>query len=153
MKNFVGPSETSETAHLNRKSRIMVCYGIITDVIDKTVNVCNNLSLPRYFVHLLKKLELKSERMLNAMSNSRKCKHPTCNHRYNCFIYAGLGFLQRFIVGYFMQAAIKLFGSLGKIIKNPRFILKILKNPVNKQLGMFLGLYVFIYRVKKLLSN
>ncbi len=148
VKNFVGPSETNETAHLCRKSRIMICYGFITDIVDKTVNLCNNLSLPRYFVDLLKILESKMERILNAMNNSDKCKHSACNHRYNCFIYAGLGFGQRFIVGFLMQAAIKLLTSLRIIIKNPKFIFKILKNPVNRQLGMFLGLYVFIFRVK-----
>lgn len=46
-----------------------------------------------------------------------------------------------------MQAVIKAFGSLGAIFKNPKLLVKIFMSPVNKQLGMFLGLYVFIFRV------
>lgn len=146
-KNFIGPSETAETKHLHRKSRIMVCYGIITEVINKTVQVCNNLKAPSYLVYLMQKFEAKFEKLLNAMSKTQKCKHHLCNHRYNCFIYPFLGFVQRFTVGYLMQAVIKIFGSLGKIMKSPTFLIKVLKSPVNRELGMFLGSYVFIYRL------
>lgn len=146
MKNLVGPSETSETEHMKRKSHIMSCYGLFTDVANKAVKLCNNLSAPRYLAYLLKKFEIKFEHLLNRMSDTSKCRHPACNHRYNCFLYPVLGFVQRFIVGFLMQAIVKAFGSMAKIIKNPKFLFQIMKNPVNRQLGMFIGSYVFIYR-------
>jgi hypothetical protein len=56
--------------------------------------------------------------------------------------------MQRFIVGFLLQALVKAVGSIGSIFKNPKNIWKILKNPVNRQLGLFLGSYVLIYRVR-----
>jgi hypothetical protein len=55
--------------------------------------------------------------------------------------------MQRFIVGYLLQFAVKCFGSMGAIFKNPKLLIKLFKSPVNSQLGMFLGSYVFIFRV------
>lgn len=155
IKKFIGDSETLETDHhskLNRKSRIMVCYGFLTDIINKTLQICNkftntlNTGSQNSFINIMKCIELKAEIFLDNLSKSTFCKHTACNHRYSCLIYPILGFIQRFSVGYIMQAVIKTLGSLGAILKNPKILLKIFMNPVNKQLGMFLGLYVFIFR-------
>ena len=156
----------------------MVYYGIITDIINKSIYVCNHLTntldthhrARNRLIYFLQAIEKKVESFLNSLNKTSICKHSLCKHRYNCLVYPIIvnmnelalelfikliifilqGFIQRFIVGFFIQATVKCFGSLGKLVKNPKFLFKILKNPVNKQLGLFLGSYVLIFRVSLL---
>lgn len=160
IKNFVGPyeerSEPSEQNKISRKSRITIYYSFLMAIISKTINICNRLVTssrripqnprPNIVISLMQRFENKIEGFLSTLSQSKCCKHNLCKHRYNCVIYALLGFVQRFVVGFGIQTAVKILSSFSKIIKSPKILLKILKNPVNKELGMFLGVYVFIYR-------
>lgn len=170
-------SETPDgsSKKLNRKSRVVVYYGLATEIFANSLTTVNSLLFGRSrsrghhskLTILLKNMEAHIEHFLDSFSRSKSCKHRLCTHRYNCFIYSIIGFLQRFIAGYLLQAAVKCLGSVGAIIKKPRLLLKILLSPVNKQLGrtlitshtdsyvlnfigynqgMFLGSYVLIFR-------
>jgi hypothetical protein len=55
--------------------------------------------------------------------------------------------MQRFLVGYLLQAGIKCLSSIGLILRKPQYLIKILKSPVNRELGLFFGSYVLIFRV------
>ncbi len=98
-RNFIGEAEVTKDSHhikMNQKSRIMVAYGIITDIINKTIRVCDNLmsnlnenqrSHNNFIFKLLQKVEIKAENFLNKLNKTRICKHRLCNHRYNCLVY------------------------------------------------------------------
>ncbi len=115
-----------------------------TDIIKRLLKISSRS--PSLLGNLMEKFAVTIERFLSALSESKSCKHSLCKHRYNCVIYALLGFIQRFVVGFGLQAAFKVLSSLLKIIKSPKLLIKLLKSPVNRELGMFLGTYVFIYR-------
>ena len=98
------------------------------------------------FLLIMKFIEKKLESVINSLNKSFH-RHDKCSHRYNCATYSIVGFVQRFITGYLLQFAFKCLSSLAAILKNPKLLIKLLKNPVNTELGLFLGFYVFIFRV------
>jgi len=91
-------------------------------------------------------IERKLEAFINSLNRSFH-HHELCSHRYNCITHSIIGFIQRFLAGFLLQAGFKCLGSFAAILKNPKLIIKLLKSPVNSELGLFLGFYVFIFRV------
>ena len=96
LRNFIGNAEVTETDHdRNRKSRIMVYYGIITDIINKSIYVCNHLTntldthhrARNRLICFLQSIEKKVESFLNSLNKTSICKHSLCKHRYNCLVY------------------------------------------------------------------
>ncbi|KAK3608392.1 hypothetical protein CHS0354_035389 [Potamilus streckersoni] len=73
-------------------------------------------------------------------------KHRLCQHQHSCISYILQGGIRMFAIGYGIQCAIKLFGSLGRTFKNPRIFLKSLFQRDNLRLGAFLGCFVAIFR-------
>lgn len=126
---------------LTRQSRIIKYLNSITNKLHRLTDHSNNLIINR-----LRLFERKLESFLDSLNKSFH-RHDKCVHRYNCFTYAIAGFVQRFIVGYLLQAAFKCLGSLVAIVKKPKLLFKILKNPLNTDLGLFLGSYVLIFRL------
>ena len=138
-------------------SRVVIYYGLATNTLSHVLNsVYNKLFTASHatrrhrshnaFIQALKHIETSLGRFLDSFNHSRKHKHVLCTHRYNCAIYTLVGFLQRFLTGYALQAAFKCLGSIGGIIRKPRLLLKILLSPVNKEFGLFLGSYTLIFR-------
>lgn len=165
----MGNAEVADKDHQqkrDRSSRVVVYYGVVTDILNSTINMFNNLisssnsrhgfghgHLPNnILIQFLKKIEKNVDNFLKSMNKNHICRHPKCQHRYNCLIYPMLGFVQRFTAGYLLQAAVKLLGSASAIVKKPHLILKILKSTDNIDLGLFLGSYVFIFRVSSLIT-
>ncbi|CAF0732927.1 unnamed protein product [Brachionus calyciflorus] len=155
IKILVGASELPDTKKIDRKSRVVKYYGLMTVILNNAITQFNEMFLQHHNRHNrwhnalidgFRNFEHRIERKLDSLSKCNKYRHEKCHHRYNCLIYSILGFLQRFLAGYGLQAVIKLFGSIGIILKKPNVILKILKNKENFQLGMFLGSFVFIFR-------
>jgi hypothetical protein len=163
IKMLVGTSEVIEQDHslndkkMNRTSRVVVYYGLATQMVGNLVSMFYRTfsftGPTRHHHHhnnalliFLKNIEKRIELFLDSFNQSRSLKHTLCTHRYNCAIYSLVGFFQRFIAGFVLQALFKCFSSIGSLIKNPVKLLKILKNPDNVGLGLFLGSYVAIFR-------
>lgn len=162
---LIGSSEVIESDHSvhskkqHGQSKVVKYYGFMTVITNNLLNQIYKLFIERagrhhrshnFIITAMRRLETKIEHFLDSFNKSNKYRHHLCHHRYNCFIYSIVGFLQRFLAGFFLQAGIKCLGSLGKIMKNPKVLLKILKNPVNAQLGMFLGVFVAVFRVSSI---
>jgi hypothetical protein len=161
---LVGSSEAIETDKaihhraMSNPSRVVIYYGTATDILTNLLtrvyravyggsDINNNRSpSTNPLIVLLKHFERKIEKCLDSFNHSHAFKHSLCTHRYNCAINASMGFAQRYIAGYLIQIVVKCLGSLGSILRKPKLVVEILLNPVNRELGMFLGSYVLIFR-------
>lgn len=152
---LVGSSEMMETKKPDRKSRVVTYYGVMTVILNNLATRIDQMFLQHHnrhnryhnkLVDWLRNFEHRIERFLDSFNKANKYSHQKCHHRYNCLIYSLIGFCQRFLAGFGLQAAIKLFGSMGLLIKKPSVLLKVLKDRDNIQLGMFLGCFTLIFR-------
>jgi hypothetical protein len=168
---LVGQSEAIEADHavhsraMHGPSRLVIYYGVATDIFSTAVtrahralyghhhhhhhaaDMNNNATTTTNNTRSNSALIKRIERLLDSFNKSDAYKHTLCTHRYNCGINAGVGFTQRFLAGYVLQAAVKCIGSLPAILRRPHITLpRILLAPVNAQLGMFLGSYALIFR-------
>jgi len=125
---------------LTRQSRIIKYLNVMTNSLNNfSSNKTNGFTIAMRFI------EKKLEALINSLNRSFH-RHQLCSHRYNCITHSLIGFFQRFIAGYLIQATFKCLGSFVAILKNPKFLVKLLKSPVNTELGLFLGFYVFAFR-------
>lgn len=152
---LVGSTEIPETKRTERTSRVVKYYGLMTVIVNNAATLIDQIFFQHHNRHnrwhnrvvdSLRAFEHRIERFLDSFSKA-KYRHEKCHHRYNCFIYSLLGFIQRFMIGFGLQAVVKLFGSIGLVLKKPKTILKILKNSDNFGLGMFFGSFVLIFRL------
>lgn len=127
---------------LTRQSRIIKYLNAITLSINKIFNKNNKTNI---FTLSMNFIENKLQFIINGLNKSFH-RHELCSHRYNCLVYSLIGFFQRFIIGYLLQAGFKCLSSLMTILKKPSILIKLLKSPVNTELGLFLGCYVLIFR-------
>lgn len=158
IKMLIGPSEcldVDHSLHKNRSSRVVKYYGLVTASLNHFLQLIYSLTISRPSRHnrshnpiaaFFRFLERKLDHYLTSLSRSTRCRHHLCNHRYNCLIYSIMGFVQRFIVGFLLQLVIKCAGSIGSLVKSPKLIVKLIKSPANRELGLFLGSYVLIFR-------
>jgi hypothetical protein len=160
---LVGSSEAIETdraihhREMSNPSRVVIYYGTATDILTNLLtriyravyghDINNNRSpSTNPLIVLLKHFEKKMERVLDSFNHSSAFKHSLCTHRYNCAINATVGFVQRFMAGCLIQIVVRCLGSLGAILRRPKLLFRILLNPANRELGLFLGSYVLIFR-------
>lgn len=152
---LVGSGELMESKKEDRKSRVVTYYGVMTVMLNNFVTRVDQMFFQHHsrhnrwhnrFVDALRNFEHRIERFLDSFNKANKYSHPKCHHRYNCLIYTILGFGQRFLAGFGLQAAIKLLGSIGLIFRKPGVLLKVLKDKENVQLGMFLGCFTLVFR-------
>lgn len=152
---LVGSAEQIESKRPDRKSRVVTYYGVMTVILNNLVTRFDQMFLQHHSRHnrwhnkvvdSFRNFEHRIERFLDSFNKANRYSHPKCHHRYNCLIYTLLGFLQRFVAGFGLQAGIKLLGSIGTLFKKPSVLIKILKDKDNFQLGMFLGCFTMVFR-------
>lgn len=77
-----------------------------------------------------------------------KQKHPTCAHKDNCVKNAVLGGLKPLLGGIGLQVALKLLLNVKRIAQNKMDWRKTVFNKQTLNLGLFLGSFSFLYKVR-----
>ncbi|ESO99143.1 hypothetical protein LOTGIDRAFT_173835 [Lottia gigantea] len=73
-------------------------------------------------------------------------KHSLCQHPFGCMYYILQGFVRMFGTGFLLQAVVKLFSSMTKIIKQPKLLFSSLLHKDCFSLGAFLGCFNGVFR-------
>lgn len=74
-------------------------------------------------------------------------RHKSCPHDHDCLSYTLSGGGKMFMVGIGLQILLKLVLNVGRIIKNPFSLKRILFNKDTFKLGLFLGEFASLFRV------
>lgn len=74
-------------------------------------------------------------------------RHNSCPHTNDCLSYTLSGGGKMFMVGIGLQILLKLVLNVGRIIKNPLTLKRILFNKDTFKLGLFLGEFAALFRV------